>query len=176
MADISRIATNSGLSFPEWAKNFFYNNDVLERQIKGMSPENAAAYKALFEEASNNPFSAGKLTVGGKQVANTGLGTTAGLALNKMKAHPFKTLGLGALGATNVAGLFDNNKIGGQLAGTVIGGATPFLMNKFMNTKFGLPGKLGFAMLGGGVGSLFDKLMAKKEQEQSMYNRYQGQY
>ena len=169
------ISNNNG-SLNNWIKNFLYNQDVLDRQTKGMSATDKAAAMQVFDAASKDPLSFGKLNVAGNAVDNSGIGTSAKLAFNKMKAHPFKTAGLGLLGAGNVAGLFDNNKIGGQLVGTGVGAAIPFLANKFMGTKFGLPGKLGFAMGGGFMGSLFDKLMAAKEQEQSMYNQYQGQY
>ena len=168
--------SNNGGSLNNWVKNFFYNQDVLNRQMKGMSDADKAAAMGVFDAASKNPLSFGKLNVAGNAVDNTGIGTTAKLAMNKMKAHPFKTAGLGLLGATNVAGLFDNNKMGGQLVGTGVGAAVPFLANKFLETKFGVPGKLGFAMAGGAMGSLFDKLMAKKEQEQAMLEQYQGQY
>lgn len=83
-----------------------------------------------------------------------------------MKAHPWMSTGLGIGGAANLAGLFDNNKIGGQLLGGALGGVAtiPFQMTP--------QGRVLSAMIGGGLGSLYDKLAAEKEQayaQQQMY-------
>lgn len=85
------------------------------------------------------------------------------LALGAAKAHPFKTAGLIGLGAGNIGGLMDNDKFGGQLGGLALGGlgaATLMSGNPY-----------GAAMMtlgGGGLGALFDKLRAKKAQEEAM--------
>ena len=74
-----------------------------------------------------------------------------------MKAHPWMSTGLGIGGAANLAGLFDNNKIGGVAT-------IPFQMTP--------QGRVLTAMIGGGLGSLYDKLAAEKEQayaQQQMY-------
>lgn len=79
--------------------------------------------------------------------------------LGYVKAHPYMSTGLG-LGATaNIAGLFDNDKVGGQLLGGALGGIAtiPFQMTP--------QGRVLAAMAGGTLGSLYDKLAAKKEQE-----------
>ena len=148
-----------------------YNPTVFARKTAEMSPEDLAAYTARFNAAKANPLSFKKLDGGG-----SGIGTTLGLGLNKVKAHPIKSAGIGLLGAGNLAGLFDNNKIAGQLVGAGAGTALPFLLNNVAGTSFGVPGKIMFGLGGGALGSLFDKLMARKEQEQQMAQQYQGQY
>ena len=83
------------------------------------------------------------------------------LALGAAKAHPFKTAGLLGLGAGNIGGLMDNDKFGGQLAGLGLGGlgaATLASGNPYLAAML--------TMGGGTLGSLFDKLRARKEQEQ----------
>lgn len=84
-----------------------------------------------------------------------------------MKTHPWMSTGLGIGGAANLAGLFDNNKIGGQLLGGTLGGIAtiPFQMTP--------QGRVLTAMIGGGLGSLYDKLAAEKEQA---YQQSQGGY
>ena len=96
--------------------------------------------------------------------------TTAGLIGTNIKAHPWKTAGLGLGAATNIAGLVDNDKLLGQLIGTGLGTGAGMLLKPM--TGFGLPGIVGSAMAGGALGSLFDNLRAKKEQEE----QYQQQY
>ena len=100
-------------------------------------------------------------------------GTTGRLLLENMKAHPFKTAGIGATGLMNLGGLFDNSKIVGQLAG--LGGglaASKFLMPKITGGPFGIANTAFLTLGGGALGSLFDKLMAKKEAEQAQYGGY----
>ena len=147
-----------------------YNPDVFARKTAGMSPEDLAAYTSRFNLAKENPLSFKKLDGGG-----SGIGTTLGLGWDKIKAHPVKSAGIGLLGAGNVAGLFDNNKIAGQLVGAGAGTALPFILNKVAGTSFGVPGKVMFGLGGGALGSLFDTLMANKEKQQQ-YQQYQGQY
>ena len=84
-----------------------------------------------------------------------------------MKAHPWTSTFLGMGGAANLAGLFDNNKIGGQLLGSTLGGLAtiPF--------DIAPQGRVLSAMIGGGLGSLYDKLAAKKEQEYAQQQQQQ---
>lgn len=86
---------------------------------------------------------------------------------NYIKAKPIMSTGLGVTGAANIAGLFDNNKIGGQLLGGALGGIAtiPFKMTP--------QGRILAAMAGGGLGALYDNLAAKKEQA---YQQTQGGY
>lgn len=92
-------------------------------------------------------------------------GVTAGqlgsLALGAAKAHPFKTAGLIGLGAGNIGGLTDNDKFGGQLGGLALGGLGSYLADANPYTAAIM------TMGGGQLGSLFDKLRARKEQEQA---------
>ena len=148
-----------------------YNPGVFARKTAGMSPEDLAAYTTRFDAAKTNPLSFKKLDGGG-----SGIGTTLGLGWDKVKAHPVKSAAIGGLGLTNLAGLFDNNKIAGQLIGAGAGTALPFLLNSVAGTKFGVPAKVMSGLGGGALGSLFDMLMAKKEQEQQMAQQYGGQY
>ena len=93
------------------------------------------------------------------------------------KEHPYQALGTGALGAANVAGLLDNPNIAGQLVGAGLGAAAPALASKLNIPYVGSLGKLGkvnSALIGGGIGSLFDTLMAKKAEEEQMMQMYGG--
>ena len=82
------------------------------------------------------------------------------LALGAAKAHPFKTAGLVGLGAGNIGGLTDNDKFGGQLGGLALGGFGSYL------AKANPYAAAMMTMGGGALGSLFDKLRAKKELEE----------
>lgn len=94
-------------------------------------------------------------------------GQMGSLALGAAKAHPFKTAGLLASGLGNVGGLTDNDKFGAQLGGLALGGLGSYML--------GLdPYAAAMMTMGGGnLGSLFDKLRAKKEAEQAQLT--QGQ-
>ena len=96
-------------------------------------------------------------------------GDLGSLALGAAKAHPFKTAGLVGLGAGNIGGLTDNNKFGGQLGGLALGGlgaATLASGNPYLQAMM--------TMGGGELGALFDKLRAKKEQEQAQMQPFGG--
>lgn len=94
-------------------------------------------------------------------------------ALGFAKAHPYKAGGAAILGGINTAGLFDNSEIAGQAIGGIAGGVVPALMGANPYTAAMI------SMGGGALGSLYDKLVAKKKAEevvqQQMYNE-QGQY
>ena len=90
------------------------------------------------------------------------LGSAGKIALGAAKAHPFKAAGLVGSGLANIGGLTDNDKFGGQLAGLGLGGLGAHLLAA-QN-----PYAAAMMTLGGGtLGSLFDKLRARKEQEQA---------
>jgi hypothetical protein len=98
------------------------------------------------------------------------LGQLGKLGLGAASAHPFLT-GAGALtGGMNLAGLMDNDKFGGQLGGLALGGLA----------SYGLGLTPGYAYLattaGGALGSLFDKLRAKREAESQQAQMYQQAY
>lgn len=90
------------------------------------------------------------------------LGNLGTLGVGAAAQHPFKTAGLLGLGAGNIGGLTDNDKFGGQIAGLGLGGlgaATLASGNPYMQAML--------TMGGGALGSLFDKLRARREQEQA---------
>lgn len=93
------------------------------------------------------------------------LKNTMGLLGANIKAHPLMSAGLGALGAANIAGLTDDDKIAGQLLGSGAG----FLASNLVAH----PAAKAAIMMGGGtLGSLFDKLMSKKDQEAQAAMQY----
>ena len=82
------------------------------------------------------------------------------------KAHPFMTGGLGLTGAASLAGLFDNDQIGGQLLGTAAGAGLGYgILPKVLGT-ISPQAKLLATLGGSAVGSLFDSLRAKQIEEQ----------
>ena len=91
-----------------------------------------------------------------------------------VKAHPGAAIGTGLLGASNLAGLTDNDKLLGQAAGTLLGVAAP----KIIQTVTGIPvdigtlGRVNLAMGGGALGSLFDTLRSKKADERAAMQSY----
>lgn len=133
----------------------------------------------FYESASKSPFNSQindlgtiKSTIDGKEVATnlkpSALGTSAKLGLDTVKAHPGATLGTIANAGMNLSGLLDNDKFGGQLIGTLAGAVVPKVFHMGLSPL----AAANVAMGGGTLGSLFDTLRAKKEQEQS----YQDQY
>jgi hypothetical protein len=159
-------------SLNDWIRDIFYNKDVFDRKTAKMSPEDLNAYTTRFNHAQDAPLSFKKMDGGG-----TGIGTTVGLGWDKVKAHPVKSTAIGLLGAGNVAGLLDNSKIFGQLAGAGAGVGIPFAVNAIAKKPiFGVPGKVMFGLGGGALGSLFDVLMAKKEEQEMLNQQYGGNY
>lgn len=170
MADKVNLSGKGG-GLTDWFQKVFYNPDVIKRRTAGLKGADLANAQAVIEAASQAPLGTKGLTVGGKQVANTGLGTTLGLGWDKIANNKLKAAGAGALGLGNVAGLFDNPYWGGQAIGTGAGIGLPFLLSK-TGLNLGGYGRTMAALGGGFLGSLFDKLRANQaEQEQ-----YQGQY
>ena len=86
---------------------------------------------------------------------------------NWIKSNPLPTAGLGILGAGNIAGLFDNPNVGGQLLGAGLGTAGALGIPKLLG-KAALPAPLSAAigMGGGALGALFDSAVAKQEAQQ----------
>lgn len=106
----------------------------------------------------------------------TGMNPKIKAGWSTIRSHPWKSMGAGILGTGNLAGLFDNNKIGGQLVGGIGGAVIPMVLNKFAGTKIS-PYWNAMASMGGGMmGSLFDKLMAKKEKQQQQQQMLMQQY
>jgi hypothetical protein len=93
-----------------------------------------------------------------------------------VKAHPWMSAGLGTAGAANIGGLFDNDKIGGQLVGGLGGYAVGrYLLPQLLGTVS--PQAKVLATLGGGaLGSLFDKLRQNKEDQYNAQMQQGGYY
>ena len=99
-------------------------------------------------------------------IKSGGLGNTLGAIGANIKAHPWAAAGTAALGATNLAGLFDNDRIGGQLLGGGLGAGAALLLPKLnSNWKLGGLGIANMIQAGGALGSLFDKLKSKQDAE-----------
>jgi hypothetical protein len=95
-----------------------------------------------------------------------------------VKAHPYASAGTGLNAAANVAGLFDNDKLLGQGAGAALGYFAPQLLGLALGKPVSVSPlmRANLAMGGGTLGSLFDNLRAKKEEEQEMMQQYGGGY
>lgn len=100
----------------------------------------------------------------GKGITGNSLKNTLSMTGAAIKAHPWASAGIGALGAVNLAGLVDDDKIGGQLVGGLGAGIGSALAGVSPVAAIAL------GLGGGTLGSLFDKLRAKKElEQQAMY-------
>ena len=113
----------------------------------------------------------------GKNVANTGQdilnnGLHAGKnVIDFITANPLETGLYGITGAMNIGGLFDNNKIGGQLGGAALGTGIGFLPQLLQAAPLDPKYKVLLGMGGGAIGSLFDKLRAEKEQQEALHQQ-----
>jgi len=131
----------------DFLKKAGFGQDVVENLASQAGPDMNAVDLGSALNATGNTLSAGNL---------------GSLALGAAKAHPFKTAGLVGLGASNIGGLTDNNKFGGQLGGLALGGLGAHALAQ------GNPYLQAIMTMGGGaLGSLFDKLRARKEMEQA---------
>jgi hypothetical protein len=129
-----------------------------------------AKHKSAQDAFAAKPLGT-KVDIGNGATANS-LKNTGSLLLANAQAHPFATAGLGVLGAVNLSGLMDDDKIGGQLVGGGLGLAAPALMTKLGMAAPTPIGKIAMVGVGGALGSLFDKLRAKKEAEQAAAQQY----
>lgn len=167
------IPTSEGDGYFRQLLNQLYNsnanwNRVRASGLKGVDEAGAEdALKKMFAEQrafGEHPLKT-KVDLGNGQTGNALKNTMGALGAN-IQAHPVQAAGLGVLGATNIAGLVDDDKIGGQLVGTLGGGALAHFL------PVSPVAKLAIGMGGGTLGSLFDKLRAKKEAEQqAMYQQ-----
>lgn len=98
------------------------------------------------------------------------IGQLGKLGLGAASAHPLQTAGGALTTGMNLAGLTDNDKFGGQIGGLALGGLA----------SYGLGLNPGYAYLattaGGALGSLFDKLRAKREAEAQQAQMYRQAY
>lgn len=151
-------------------------NDYTKLVENGVS-EDVAKSKILefYNTAAKSPFSseksdlvelATKLDDGSiqkKTYRPSALGRTASVATEYAKAHPGQVLGTAATTAGSLAGLFDNDKIGGQLVATGLGAAVPKLLGMKLNPLMAYNVAAG----AGSLGALFDKLREKKADERA---------
>lgn len=171
VGDVEFIPNAEGDGFLRQLWNQLYNSNANWNRVraKGMSGVDEAgaeeALKKMFAE--QQAFGASplktKVDLGGGKTGNALKNTLGAIGAN-IQAHPMQAAGLGALGVANIAGLTDDDKIGGQLVGTLGGGALAHFL------PVSPVAKLAIGMGGGTLGSLFDKLRAKKDAEQqAMY-------
>lgn len=137
------------------------------------TPETLAALQSGVMDSASTPFSMTKnvdipytLKDGTtKSLKMSPFDNTLGIVGSNIAAHPGATLGTAANLGMNVSGLFDNDKFGGQLVGSIAGAAIP----KLFGMDLGPLGMINAAGIGGNLGALFDKLREKKAQEQQQY-------
>lgn len=137
-------------------------------RIKGMPETDFANLQQTFLK---NPMSVEKIPTFG-DATGSAFGNTMRLIGANIKAHPWQAAGTGLNAAAFGAGLLDNDKVVGQLLGTAAGIAIP----KAFNMKLGPLAALNTAMAAGGVGSLFDTLLAAKEKKQREAQYVQQEY
>lgn len=156
-------------------------DDMQFRMAAGTDKDAALkATLAQFKKDAASPFDVTKTHVG--DIAKTlddgttqtlslhtsPLGHTATGAWNYAKANPGAVLGTAATTAGSLAGLFDNDKIGGQLVATGLGAAVPKLLGMKLNPLMAYNVAAG----AGALGSLFDTLRAKKADERAAMQSY----
>lgn len=129
----------------------------------------------FYNEAVSNPFSTKNVDLGNvmvtgadgnpvaKKLVQAPMGRTAKVGGGILKAHPMQALGTAATTAGSLAGLFDNDKIAGQLIGTAAGAAIPAIAGMGLSPL----AAYNVAAGAGTIGSLFDVLRAKKADERA---------
>lgn len=163
-----QLPQNSGYTKLEGTQNFMpiedlYSQVQMDNLTKSLNDKVMAKRLSLdeankFATAYSNAASNSQAFLDATSAPN--IKDYAGLAFRAAKQHPFKTMGATALGMGNIGGLLDNNKLGGQLGGLALGGLAGANLGVNPYTAMML------TMGGGELGALFDKLRAKKEQEQ----------
>lgn len=143
------------------------------------NPEAAqAAAEATGATAEAAAPAAGVATAGAEAGAEAGAKQSLGAMFGKLKgAAPVQwamaNKGPAALlaggSALNLAGLFDNDKVGGQLVGAGAGAGLGALASHLLGRSLGVPGYIGAALLGGGIGSGIDMLRSKRDQARQAY-------
>jgi hypothetical protein len=139
-----------------------YNSEAARKSMMDRATAlkmDPSAMAGVQQEFYKNPLNMQRvdITDGTKGSA---FGNTMRLLGANIKAHPWQAAGTGLGLGINAAGLFDNDKMLGQAIGTV-GGA---LLSKPLG--LGAYGALNSALIGGGLGSLFDTLRAAKEKNE----------
>lgn len=122
------------------------------------TPNNLGDYRITMKDIFDSLYSDAKTGV-----ANLG---------SYIKNNPAMSIGLGGTGLANIAGLVDNDNIGGQLLGLVGGAAVgQFLLPKLMQ-NVSPQAKVLATLSGGTLGSLFDALRQKQEDEYAAQQAY----
>lgn len=170
----SGIATMFAKSLYPYAKSAYTKKAISNRALNKFGTYDSIAKKLVQPTGDDLANMTDYITeqekiaaMGTGGVPATGMGAL-NIAMNAAKAHPYAAMGLGTLGAMNIGGLTDNDKFGGQLGGAALGGLGATLAQDNPALQAAL------VMGGGSLGSLFDKLRAKKEQEQLQEQRYGG--
>lgn len=170
-----------------WLEKFgykLYNSDSMARTAfeDYLNRQDLADADALqntidyFTNASKTPFSTKKTHLGSIDIlddvgrplrktsyTNNPFKKSVGGAWNYAKSNSGTVLGTAATTAGSLAGLFDNDKIGGQLIGTVAGAALPALAGAKLSPLMAYNVAAG----AGSLGALFDKLREKKADERA---------
>ena len=155
--------------------------DAIEMVAGGVSEKDAAQNVTdFYRKAALDPFSTesinlGKITVKGadgadvvEDLVGNPMGRTAKIGAGIVKAHPWQSLGAAAGTAGSLAGLFDNDKIGGQLIATGLGAAIPAIAGMKLNPLTAYTVATG----AGSLGALFDTLRSKKADERAAMQGY----
>ncbi len=141
---------NNAFGYLDDAKNFVANTDLADASMNVLNDIDLRK-KAIQEKGA---LAAG---AGGDVIRNA------------IRSHPFKTAGIVGGGIANIAGLTDNDKVGGQLAGLAGGAVIPWLLKASSPSTYILS-----SLAGGTLGSLFDKLRASQEQDYNQNAYIQG--
>ena len=149
----------------------YYNKAFGSKFIDPMSGMQSTIYPPAPFVAANNTSNTSE---GPKKLAGiyAKLKTRMGNLGNYIKSNPAMSAGLAGTGLANIAGLFDNDKIGGQAIGLAGGGALgQFLLPQLMSSV-SPQAKVLTALGGGTLGALFDSLRQKKEDEAAAQMAY----
>lgn len=155
--------------------------DVAKMVAGGIAEDDAISkITDFYSKAALDPFSVkdvdlGKLTSKGADGANivedfigNPMGRTAKIGAGIVKAHPWQSLGAAAGTAGSLAGLFDNDKVGGQLIATGLGAAIPAIAGMGLSPLTAYTVATG----AGSLGALFDTLRSKKADERAAMQKY----
>lgn len=155
---------NSNPNFLDKLIQQLYGSKAAQDAVKGMVPEGGSLDEVMAAQAtfSNNPFNVQPVTVAGQKTS--ALGNTAKLLGANIKAHPWATAGTALNAGGNLAGLFDNDKMLGQLVGTAAGAIVPSALGMGLSPL----AAANVAMGAGNLGALFDTLRSKQEENERM--------
>lgn len=136
-------------------------------------PNNNKGLKGFFENAKGNASNTwnNKVKPAASGMWNGKIKPGVSNVWQYMKAHPGMSAGLGITGAANLAGLFDNTKVGGQLLGAGLGAGLGYGILPKLAGTISPQAQLLTTLTGGSLGALFDNLRSKqeKEREQQRY-------